>query len=104
VSFEPVTRWELRCDGDTTRGQCNQRLLYCTDPEDPESPLTDWFPAVYDEPTLHPRARADLRDSGWLTSRDGHVLCPRHVAALEYLARVAVDGLPFPDLDEGDTR
>jgi hypothetical protein len=105
VSFESVTRWELRCDGDTTRGQCTQRLLYCDNPEDPDSPLTEWYPAVYDEPTLHERTLADLRYSGWLVARDGRLLCPRHVAALEYLARVAVDGLPFPDLDgEEDTR
>jgi len=104
VSFEPVTRWEIRCDGDTTRGQCTQRLLYCDNPDDPHSPLTAWVPAVYDEPSLHEQALTDLRASGWLVGRDGRLLCPRHVAALEYLARVAIDGLPFPERGEEDTR
>lgn len=101
MSFEPVTRWVLRCDGDTTHGKCTQQFVYGDDPDDPESPLTVWYPQVYDEAALHPHVLADLRCSGWLALRDGRVLCSRHVDGLEYLARAAVDGLPF---DEGCQR
>lgn len=102
MSFEPVTRWVLRCDGDTTRGQCTQRLVDCHPDDDPDSPLTVWAPVIHDRPTLADDERRDLRHHfGWLALRDGRVLCSRHVDGLEYLARAAVDGLPF---DEGCER
>jgi hypothetical protein len=101
MSFEPVTRWTIRCDGDTTRGQCTRRFVYGDNPDDSDAALTVWSPTVYDEPTLHACVAADLRCSGWLVGRDGRLLCPRHLAALEHLARAAVDGLPF---DEGCQR
>lgn len=94
MSFEPVTRWAVRCDGDTTRGQCTQRLAY-PDTDEDDSPLTVWQPALLEHPALDPATRADLRGCGWLVLRDGRLLCPHHVTAGEYLARAAVDGLPF---------
>jgi hypothetical protein len=63
--------------------------------------LTVWVPTLFDQPELAAAERAALRYRGWLPLRDGRVLCPRHVAGLEHLARAAVDGLPF---DEGDAR
>lgn len=104
MSFEPVTQWALRCDGDTTRGQCTQQFVYPVGTDDwdeaEESEATVWRPFLYDGPELDEHDRRDLHVAGWLLARDGRALCPRHVAGLEHLARAAVDGLPFPEFDE----
>jgi hypothetical protein len=101
VSFEPVTRWVLRCDGITggitSAGQCNQRHEDCHPDDDPDSPHTPWWPVLYKQPALGGEERDGLRRYGWLVLSDGRVLCPRHVTALEYLAHAALDGLPFDD-------
>jgi hypothetical protein len=97
MSFEPITRWALRCDGTTTRGQCDHRLVDCHPDDDPDSPLTVWAPNLFDQPELTRPDATDLRYRGWLVLRDGRVLCPAHVAGLEHLARAAVDGLPFDE-------
>lgn len=94
MSFEPVTRWAIRCDDQTNTGQCPQRLVYTEDPDDP--PVV-WNLALLDRADLDDDTRTLLRVLGWLVAPDGRVLCPRHVAALEYLAAAALDGLPFPD-------
>lgn len=109
MSFEPITRWVLRCDGATTRGQCPEQLWWTDhegpddhddedededfDGDDPDQPCR-WI-AVLDEPALPADWKRPLRDRGWLHTA-GRVLCPRHVAALEYLAHAELDGLPFP--------
>ena len=95
MSFEPITRWTLRCDGTTSRGRCEQRATYEPDPEyDPDPEPT---PIVFGQPQLDDDERRWLLEDGWLPLPDGRVLCPAHVAALEYLAWAAVDGLPFDD-------
>lgn len=108
MTFEPVTRWTVRCDGDTTHGQCLDHHLYPDDEDwdgDSERQYPDelgngagaWVLTLFDAPELTDVDRRGLRLSGWLPLRDGRVLCPRHVASLEYLAHAAVDGLPFDD-------
>jgi hypothetical protein len=109
MSFEPITRWMLRCDGQVGNGQCLQQWVY--DSGDPERPVYAGgpesddvedgrviVPVVFDEPALSEQDREELHYAGWLLARDGHLLCPRHVAGLEYLAAAAVDGLPFDEL------
>jgi hypothetical protein len=97
MSFEPVTRWVLRCDGTTTYGQCDQRAMTCHPDDDPNDPAS-WYPALYDKTYLDDRDRTYLHWAHWLVLPDGRVLCPRHIAALEHLAWAALDGLPFDDL------
>lgn len=95
MSFEPITRWVLRCDGATTSGQCAEQLWWTDHDEDEDDGQPRRWLAVLDEPALPADWKRPLRDMGWLHTA-GRVLCPRHVAALEYLARAELDGLPFP--------
>lgn len=102
MSFQPVCRWVLRCDGTTTRGRCPRRwdAVDPTDQGDPDAG-GGWSPVPFDRPRLDPDDRGWLAATGWLLLRDGRVLCPAHIAALEFLARAALDGLP---LDEENPR
>jgi hypothetical protein len=77
MSFEPVTRWGLRCDGTTTYGQCDQRAMTCHPDDDPDDPAS-WYPALCDKTYLDDRDRTYLHWAHWLVLPDGRVLCPRH--------------------------
>ena len=59
MSFGPVTRWVLRCDGTTTCGQCDQRAMTCHPDDDPNDPAS-WHPALYDKTYLDDRDRTYL--------------------------------------------
>ncbi len=101
MSFDTVTQWVVRCDGTSVGGQCQEVLTYPPDAHDDQD-AEGWdrpepLPWLLDRPALHADARDWLDHTGWLLARDGHLLCPRHVAAAEYLAHAAIDGLPFPD-------
>lgn len=88
MSFEPVTMWHLRCDGDTTSGQC-AALYQFWDPEDDEHLIT----AMFAEKTLVGSERA-IRSSGWEVLGD-RVLCPDHVSAAAQMVDASLNGLPF---------
>lgn len=93
MSFEPVTRWALRCDGEVPSGQCPT--------------LEHWTPedADEDEPVVALRLKPGLTESdhvwlrrgreGWTLLPDGTVLCPQHMAAREQMVAAALEGLPF---------
>jgi hypothetical protein len=94
MSFEPVTMYQFRCDGATTTGQCGNLLMVHYEPDDEDS---DIVPATVPSPSIE-GYRSSFRYYGWLITRDDRILCPGHIASLEYTARAAVDGLPFDDL------
>ena len=94
MSFEPITYWALRCDGDTTRGQCERRHDY----EPWEDELDERVLTTWSDPTdLDAAQRRAVSDSGWLWLPDGRVLCPAHLAGRAEMVRAALEGLPFPD-------
>lgn len=118
MSFAAITRWALRCDGPTTRGQCGEVLRFNAhpdafyeypppdpdpDPDDEDAAAVEWREVLFDQPVLDVEARRELRAAGWHAARDGRLLCPAHVAALEYLARAEIDGLPFPTTSSSDS-
>lgn len=99
MSWQPVSYWTLRCDGDRPHGQCRE-LLY-SDPDSLVVPLAwDRRGDVESVPTLFSGGNQQelseqwMREHGWLTV-GGRILCPEHVAALEKEAEAAIDGLPF---------
>lgn len=105
MSWQPISFWTLRCDGDTTHGQCDQ-LLYA----EPDALVVPhaWNRqgAAHEQPVLftggthrqiHERW---IAEHGWLKT-DARLLCPKHVAALEKQAQADLEGLPF---DEEVTR
>jgi hypothetical protein len=92
VSFEPVTYWKFRCDGDTTTGQC--RIVFnvygdgeWVDAETPAPSLDGW--------------ESTLEQAGWVIGAGGRLMCPAHVVAAERLIAASMDGLPFYDLIGG---
>ena len=89
MSWEPVTLWAVRCDGETTQGQCAQTYHYPADDED-DAPTQ----ALYLTRDLGSAIASGLHLAGWLTAGT-RVLCPAHVDAAVYLAAAEVDGLPF---------
>lgn len=99
MSWEPVQRWALRCDGRVTHDrQCEVMFLaYSEDEETLQSALwTDVERLDFEQ-----MARW-LVNAGWQPVRDGRVLCPRHVDAGARLVEAVMDGLPFED-DEAVT-
>ena len=98
MSWVPITNWALRCDGRTTRGQCDALLFH----EDEVSPLA-WNdagqrvcqPKLFTARVPLERLRAEPTP-GWLITRE-RVLCPEHVQAQEHMVATAVDGLPFDE-------
>jgi hypothetical protein len=113
VSFEPITRWVLRCDGAVGHGRCPDRWVFAMDVvqddagagvgDEKAGEVTVWAPVVFDEPELTEQDRAELDAAGWLLARDGRLLCPRHVAAQEYLVHAAIDGLPLDEASRGSS-
>ena len=96
MNFEPVTRWALRCTGSTTIGRCTAMFEFHPDGDD-ENGLKL---ALWEKPELTEYDSTWLRrgDTGWLLLPGGQVICPKHVAAAEYLVRAALEGLPFDEL------
>lgn len=103
MSWQEVTYWALRCDGDTTHGQCNA-VVYdhptrhgtpvgWTGAGDPQQLPTMWFGKPY-EP--HPDW---LQDLGWLDTGN-RILCPDHLAGLAFLAEAEMAGLPFDEEEQ----
>lgn len=95
MSFEPVARWALRCDGDTTYGQCLDMYEYYPDGDEENGLVL----GLWDKPKLSDRDRSWLlrgRDD-WALMPDGRVFCPCHIAAAEYLVRAGLEGLPFEE-------
>lgn len=102
MSWQQVTYWALRCDGDTTHGQCDAVVFdnpTChlapvgwTGDGDREQLPTMWVSKPY---MPHP---GWLDQLGWLHTGD-RVLCPEHVAALEFLAEAEMTGLPFEEAE-----
>lgn len=90
MSWEPVTLWALRCDGETTRGQCAHTYHYLPDDDD-----GDPVQALTADPAVTTWHRG-LDSAGWLAIGD-RVLCPAHVAAAAYLCAAEIDGLPFEE-------
>lgn len=98
MSWTELTYWALRCDGQTTTGQC-PTLLPSADPDD-HPPA--WSPQGLRvlQPLLFmgaPPELAVLRGEpapGWLVTRD-RVLCPDHVAAQQRMAAAVLEGLPL---------
>lgn len=89
MSFEPVTMYHLRCDGDTTRGQCTEVLRYPDEDDEGE-----FYDALISKPEISEGTKKSMEWLGWLVFGE-RVLCPKHVSAAEYLAEVGVSGLPF---------
>lgn len=103
MSWQPVSYWALRCDGDVPNGQCGE-LLYSDSYSAVSALAWNKHAEVVHAPTLFTSGctQRDLLErwlsaQGWLKT-DSRVLCPDHVQALEKQAEAAVDGLPF---DEG---
>lgn len=100
MSWDPVTYWTVRCDGQTTTGQC-PTLLPSAEPSDHPVAWTPQGVRVL-QPLLFmaaPPELAALRSEpvqGWLVTRN-RVLCPEHVAAQGDLAAALIDGIPFED-------
>lgn len=92
MSFEPVLYWRFRCDGETTTGQCGE--IYMVWLEDADAPE----PVVNTEPSFGEWAQC-LAEDGWLAVGD-RLLCPRHVQAAEFMAKAAIQGLPFESVGE----
>jgi hypothetical protein len=89
MSFEPVTMWRFRCDGDTTTGQCTEIFTFFDDDAD------EVVEALNDAPTIA-RWVSMINSRGWLAGQ--RLLCPRHVASAEHLVAAAMDGLPFDEV------
>jgi hypothetical protein len=89
MSFEPITYWKFRCDGDTTRGQCTEVYSYFPDEED------ELEVAINDKPELG-MWKETLERDGWTAT--GRLLCPRHVASVERMLLANLEGLPFYEL------
>lgn len=92
MSWEPVTLWSLRCDGETTRGQCPE-LCHVEDDDGEPYQVVLW------DKRLTPGWVHTLHACGWLFTGT-RLLCPRHVAAAEYLVAAELDGLPFQTTTE----
>jgi hypothetical protein len=93
VSFHPVTMYQFRCDGPTTRGQCPTVLMVHEDCDEEDSPL---LPVATATPSLE-GYRPWFKQCGWLLTRTDRLLCPEHVASMEYMVRADLEGLPFEE-------
>ncbi|MGW4488402.1 hypothetical protein ACWEOE_31725 [Amycolatopsis sp. NPDC004368] len=92
MSFEPVIQWQLRCNGDTTFGQC-RAVVTDVDPE-----LGVYLPVLLDKAYVDPALVDHMQHEGWIISGPPdapRLLCPDHVEAAAYLAAAQLDGLPF---------
>ncbi len=98
MSWQATSYWTIRCDGDTTRGQCSALLRTpdesCTGFDTYGEPRR--LPVLFtDEPSSATRLSARfMREYGWLAAGE-RVLCPDHVAAAEQQAEAELCGLPF---------
>ncbi|MER7015313.1 hypothetical protein ABT324_28100 [Saccharopolyspora sp. NPDC000359] len=97
MSWEPYSFVVLRCDGETTRGQCpallfdKDALQLAFDPDGSHYSV----PVLFSSPTDQ-IDELTLQYEGWILIK-GRALCSEHVRAQEYLARAALEGLPFGD-------
>lgn len=93
MSFEAVTCWALRCDGEVPGGQCPTLEHYIPEDADEDEPVV----ALRMEPGLTESDYVWLRRGreGWTLLPDGTVLCPQHMAGRERMVVAALDGLPF---------
>lgn len=99
MSWQPISYWALRCDGETTRGQCDQ-LLY-SDPDAMVVPVAwtqhgdvHYAPTLFTAGCQRDLSEQWMREHGWLKT-DSRILCPDHIAALEKQAEAEINGLPF---------
>ena len=93
MSFEPVTCYALRCDGEVPGGQCPTLEHYVPEDADEDEPIV----ALRLKPGLTPGDITWLHRGreGWTLLPDGTVLCPQHMAAREQMVVASLDGLPF---------
>jgi hypothetical protein len=96
VGWEPVTLWQIRCDGvrGTLFRRCEQVWSYPVEDDTPNREDGPW-PVLYRVPTLDRYDRTEARAAEWVLAEDGRALCPAHVAANETMLRDQLDGLPF---------
>jgi hypothetical protein len=83
----------LRCDGDTTRGQCPEILRY------PDYDQGEWYDALSEKPEIDARAKSSAEWFGWLVVGE-RLLCPAHVESAEFMVRAMIEGLPFENVGE----
>lgn len=94
MSFEPVTLYNLRCDGVLPHGrQCPEVYQY----PDPEDDSGDLITALLDKQELSEEWVKFIRPEGWMAFRDGRVHCAKHVAGAADMAEALAFGLPFED-------
>ena len=96
MSWEPLGRWALRCDGElalsgtgSTSGRCTS--VWEIREDDEPGTLVE-----FDEQALNGRDLGELAASGWIAYPDGPVLCPTcaaaRLAALEAQLTAATTG------------
>lgn len=93
MSFEPVTMYILRCDGQLAHSQCPEVYHYV----DPEDDSGDLVRALYDKQELSEAWAKSIRYEGWMAFRDGRVHCKKHVSGTSDMAEALAFGLPFED-------
>jgi hypothetical protein len=91
--------WTVRCDGDTSRGQCERVYEY------PSTVAGVVEMALLDDPAVGPQHISEIESAGWLTAGKGSQrhLCPRHVASVERMLLANLEGLPFHELSGGQS-
>ncbi|GAA2773681.1 hypothetical protein [Saccharopolyspora taberi] len=90
MGWQQVSHWAIRCDGDTTHGQCQRLWTWWNDDDE----TWDEIPQLFTTREV-PWIRATyLRSDGWLLIGN-RALCPDHVNAGERLAEADISGLPF---------
>jgi hypothetical protein len=99
MGFEPVTRYQLRCDGTTKHGQCDE-VYKLYDPDDESEP---YIVVLWEEPVYTDYMRrsqfTELRDS-WVLLPGDRLMCPRHADAAQVMAIASLSGLPFDEAEE----
>lgn len=91
MSFDPVTMYKYRCDGNTACGQCAEVLRYPDEDDEGE-----FYDALTSKPEISEGTKKSMEWLGWLVFGE-RLLCPKHVAGAEYLAEAEFSGLPFGD-------
>ncbi len=99
MSWQPVSYWALRCDGEVSHGRQCTAVVY----DDPNCHLApvgwtgdgnpEQLPTMYTSKPYMPHP-GWLQQLGWLHTGN-RVLCPDHVQALEFMAEAEMTGLPF---------
>lgn len=98
MSWQSVSYWSVRCDGDTTRGQCQELLPDVNNQVQDRHGQVHSAPAIFrDKLRVEHLNTAYLEQFGWLRV-GGRVLCPGHARALEKQAEAMLDGLPFEEM------